>query len=123
MDTVKSNLYQAFASEPYDHLLRAIIVEVLEFLKSVTIMEERGPRGSGQPAKQVSELHAFRRRSNYYKAGAIVGLDETIVSLERMEGNVRLGVIETDHGIVALWLNEQGSISGVMIMKTAGTSS
>lgn len=114
---MKADLYQTLMSDAAEPRLSGVIANARGFLKAASIVGELGPSGSGQPAKEVSDLHAFRKRCGYYKDGAVIGLDETIESLALFEGDVNLGVIETDRGAVALWLDKRGSIVGVMITK------
>jgi hypothetical protein len=114
---MKTDLYQTLMSGAADPRLSRIVADAIEFLKRAVITGEHGPSGNGQPANQVSDLHAFRKRSGYYKDGAVVGLDETIESLALAGKNVRLGVIETNQGAVALWLDEHSLIVGLMITK------
>jgi hypothetical protein len=119
---MKTALYQTLLSNIAEPRLSGVIASAINFLRAATITAERGPSGNGQPAKQVSDLHAFRKRSGYYKDGAVVGLDETIESLALAEKNVRLGVIETDRGAVAIWFNEHEVIVGLMITKMIAKS-
>jgi hypothetical protein len=117
------NLYQTLISGDHDPRVVTVVAAAVDFLKAATITAERLPRGAGQNAGQCSVLHAFRKRSGYYREGAVIGLDETIESLAAENGNVRLGVFETDHGAVALWLNDQDIVVGVMITRIVAAPS
>src|SRR5690348_13049617 len=115
---MKNDLRQILAASTEEPSLRAIIAQAINFLDTAEIAGELGPNGTGQSAKQVSDLHAYRRKSGYYKEGAVLGLDETIASLAGAGSpNVHLGIIETRRGGVAIWLDDHGSIVGVLITK------
>ena len=100
--------------------LSGVIADAVDFLKTANITRQSDLKDTGT-AKDVGDLHAFRKRSGYYKEGAVLGLDETIESLASVKGNVRLGVIEADRGIVVIWIDEQDSIVGIFRMHTRGT--
>ena len=112
---MKSDLSQMLLAAVVDTRLSKIVAATVDFLNAVSVTGQNGPDGKGQTGKQVSDLHAFRKRSGYYKRGAVFGLDETIEALALVEENVRLGVIETDRGAVALWLDEHDEIVGVIL--------
>lgn len=98
--------------------LRGIIGEALNLLSTATVIEQSGPTGAGEPARQYSDIHAFRKQSGYYKSGAIAGLDETIELLARAgDKNVHGGVIETDRGFITVYFDDDGSIVGAMIAR------
>jgi hypothetical protein len=100
-----------------DPRLGGAIGEAIDFLSSSHIEKEEGPTGSGQSSKSVADLHAFRKRSGYYKANAVRGLDETIESLRSCDTLVRSRVIESSNGYVAIWLDDHELPLGVLIFR------
>jgi hypothetical protein len=71
----------------------------------------------GQPSSEVAETHEVRKKIGYYNKKYVLGLDETIAALRSRETEVRLSVVETDQGIVALWLDNQDSPCGITVLK------
>jgi len=94
-----------------------IIAIALNFMHSTRVDRDAEPTMLLQSSNSVAELHAFRKRSGYYKDGAVIGLDETIAALTENDVPVRAGLVETDKGYVATWLDEQDVPLGVMIFK------
>jgi len=97
--------------------LRSVIAEAIGFLSSSRIEREEGPTGSGESSASIADLHAFRKQSGYYKAGAVSGLEETIESLRSRNVDVRSRIVETSDGYVALWFDEQEMPLGVLIFR------
>ena len=101
----------------------SVIGVALDILSSANIERETAPNMLLQSSKAVAELHAFRKRSGYYKEGAVAGLDESIASLAERAVPVRAGLIETDQGYIGVWLDEQDCLLGVMVFPiTSGST-
>ena len=97
--------------------LGEVIAEAIDFLSSSEVVREEGPTGLGQPSRSIADLHAFRKRSGYYRANAVKGLDETIQSLAESDALVQSRVVETDEGYIAVWFDDQEVIMGVLIYR------
>lgn len=98
-----------------DQRFGRVIEVAIELLSSAKLERQSGPNLLLQSSRAVADLHAFRQRSGYYKKGAAVGLDETIEALAAHDVSVRLGVLETSKGDVAMWFDEQDALLGVMV--------
>jgi hypothetical protein len=98
-----------------DRRFGSAIQVAIGLLSSAKLERQSGPNLLLQSSRAVADLHAFRQRSGYYKEGAAVGLDETIEALAAHDVPVRLGVMETSKGYVAMWLDEQDALLGVMV--------
>ena len=96
--------------------LGPVISRAIAFIESAEVENIRGPNPLDQLSASVADLHAFRRRSGYYRAGAVDGLDETIGSLAVRNVPVGLAVVETRQGAVAVWLDDKDTVLGVMIL-------
>jgi hypothetical protein len=66
----------------------------LELLHTAKLIHESGPRGQGQSSRYLADMHAFRKRSGYYKEGAVIGLEETIFLMGRKDIRVHLRALE-----------------------------
>lgn len=71
---------------------------------------------SDVPAAQMLDTQELRRRIGYYRQDAVFGLDETIDGLRETDGDVRLGVIETDDGFVCLMAHTDALV-GLMVLR------
>lgn len=57
-----------------------------------------------------------RHRVGNLRAEAFRGIDETVRSLGAADFEVKLGLIETENGLVAIWLrNQQSQVAGVIV--------
>lgn len=108
---------QSLENHANDPLLGSVIREALDFISASRLEREDGPSGSGQSSKSVADLHAFRKRSGYYRPGAITGLDETISSLGHADSLVWSRVIETNKGYIAMWFDGQEKPRGILLFK------
>lgn len=108
-------LLEKYRDDPH---FGAVIAEAISFVNSVKILGGHLPEGAGQSSKSLAELHKFRKDSKYYTNDMVSGLEKTIEKLESDDVIVRLGVVETDHGHVALWVNSQDTLLGAMIFRT-----
>jgi len=93
-----------------------VIAVALGLLETAKVDRDPEPTPHLQSSRQISDLHAFRKRSGYYKERFIVGLDETIAALAEKDVPIRAGVVETDQGYIAVWLDERDSPLGVMVI-------
>jgi hypothetical protein len=115
-------LIQVLRNHTDDPRFGQIIGEAIDFVLSSTIERQHPPTEPGQSSKSVADIHAFRKRSGYYVNATVIGLDATIDALSSVDTLVRLGVIETNQGSVAVWLNEHDAPMGVMILMSKSPS-
>lgn len=113
-----SELIERLRSHAADPRFGVLIAEAIDFVSLSSTIREDTPSGPGQPAESIAKIHAFRKRSGYYAKASIVGLDETIEALSNGgDTPVRLGVIETNRGTVAAWLDARDVPLGLLILK------
>jgi len=112
-----NELLGAIKSHTGDPRFGRIVSQAIDFVSSSTVEREHLSSGRGLSSKSVAEIHAFRKRSGYYAKASILGLDETIAALRNTDTLVRMGVIETNRGVVATWLDEHDTLLGVMVFK------
>jgi hypothetical protein len=110
-------LHQLLVSNSKNEKWRDVVAAALRMIAEANTDSELGPSGAGQSAKEVAELHAFRRSVGYYKPGSAVGLEHAIESLNGMPGRVHLGVIETDRGVISMWLDDQNALVGIIVVR------
>jgi hypothetical protein len=96
----------------------AVAEEALRFIDASPLNSQHSAT-QGQSSTAVAEMYKLRKKIGNIEDGTICGLDETIASLGEQDVEVRLGVIETDRGWVALWLvDDQNYPAGIMILKS-----
>ena len=115
---MESRIIQILTDHADDTRFAPIIAIALNLIHSARVDRDAEPTMLLQSSKSVAELHAFRKRSGYYKDSAVIRLDDTIAALTENDVPVRAGLVETDKGYVATWLDEQDSLLGVMIFST-----
>jgi hypothetical protein len=72
----------------------------------------------GQSSLAVVRMYEIRRSLQKFKPEAFIGLDESIEYLREHNVRVHLGVIETEKGVVSLWLAEKSNVPlGIVIAK------
>ena len=114
---IEFDLDKILVENTSNSLFGDVVRGIINFLNSATGRQAHGPSGNGQMSKELSELHAFRKRSGYYKEGVLLGLDETIESLGCCDMLVRTAVFEFDQGLVALWLDDQRMLRGLFLAR------
>jgi hypothetical protein len=98
-----------------DEGLGPIINEAIEFARDASVKWWRSP-GTGQPSFSVAKTYRTRIGNKKYKKEAFSGMEESILSLAAKDVTVHLSVIETDKGVVSVWLeNEHGPPVGIVI--------
>jgi hypothetical protein len=112
---MEGRMIQILRDHADDTRFAPIIAIALNLIHSARVERDGEPTMLLQSSRSVAELHAFRKQSGYYKDGAVIGLDETIAALTESDVPVRAGLVETDKGYVATWLDERDSPLGVMI--------
>lgn len=74
--------------------------------------------GPGQSSLAVVRMYEIRKGLKNFKSNAFVGLEESIKCLRECGVGVHLSVIETEKGIISLWLAEEsGLLLGIVIAK------
>src|ERR1700733_7945990 len=111
------DLNQIFAENMSNPFFGDVVREIVNFLNGATAKQVHGPSGNWQMSNDVSELYAFRKRIGYCKLGAFLGLNETIEALGCCSLLVQGSAIVFDHGLVALWLDDQHVLRGLFLAK------
>jgi hypothetical protein len=65
--------------------------------------------GPGQSSLAVVRMYEIRKSLRNFRKSAFIGLDESIESLRKRDVNVHLSAIETEKGVVSLWLTDESS--------------
>lgn len=110
-----TQLLQRGVSDPR---FESVSREAMSLLNASLIDRINGPSGPGQSSRSLADLHEFRKKSKYYKA-IVPGLDETISSLKEHDRTVHSRVIELDGSFIAVWLDSQDDLAGIMIFRKA----
>jgi hypothetical protein len=111
--------------EPFDVLKRAVSDRKLGLIAEEAIRfvgddhyQARRSSGSGQSSVSIVRMYKVRMGLVNFRASAFVGLDETIETLGQQEVTVHLSVIETERGVISLWLADPlGPPLGIVIAK------
>ena len=100
-----------------DPIWRSAAEQALEIMEGVGV-ENQNSSTHLQSSKAVGDMHANRKRGDFYKQPGPLGLDETIVALCTEDVEVRLSYVETDRGTVAFWLSECPVVlRGLLVLK------
>jgi hypothetical protein len=98
-----------------DSRLGPIVREALKFLRGAEFVFHQSPR-RGQSSLSVARMYSIRMK-RIMKPG-IVGLEESIRSLEQREITVCLSVVETEKGLISVWLEKDSAkLIAVVVMK------
>lgn len=100
-----------------DSKLGMIAKEALRFVEGAKckFLQADGP---GQSSFAVVRMYEIRRSLKKFKPDAFIGLMESIESLRECDVNVHLSVVETELGVISLWLTRQpDSLLGIVISK------
>ncbi len=72
----------------------------------------------GQSSLSVVRMYEIRKSLKKFQRDAFIGLEESIESLRQRDMNVHLCAIETEKGVISLWLTDERSPpAGVIIAK------
>ena len=88
--------------------LGSIATQALRFLEDAQCRFLQSP-GPGQSSLSVVRMYEIRKSLKGFHQHAFMGLDESIASLSERDVNVHLSVIETEKGLVSLWLTDQSN--------------
>jgi len=100
-----------------DEKLGAIVRETLEFIKGASVKSWQSP-GTGQSSFSVARMYKVRMKQKTYRPEAFIGIEESVSSLSIRDITVHLSVIETDQGVVSVWLtDDQGPPIGIVVGK------
>lgn len=83
-----------------------VIKQVLKFLEGSKYKQLQSP-GKGQSSLGVARMYDVRQGLSNFKAHAFVGLSEAIKRLKSQDVVVHLCVLETDRGLVSIWVDEK----------------
>jgi hypothetical protein len=103
-----------------DAKLGSVFTEALQFVEGseFKFLQSSGP---GQSSRSVVRMYKIRMGLPNFKRYAFVGLEESIKSPSEREITVHLSVIETEKGVISLWLADSlGPPLGIVIAKFAG---
>jgi len=99
--------------------LGAVAREALQFVER-SEFKFRQSRGPGQSSHSVVRMYKVRMGLEKFKKDAFTGLEESIQSLSEREVTVHLSVIETEKGLISVWLaDSSGPPIGIVIAKFA----
>jgi hypothetical protein len=102
-----------------DPRLGHVATRALQFLEGTHYKLLQTP-GPGQPANSVVRMYEVRKTLKNFRPDAFFGLQESIDSLQQCNANVHLAAIETEKGIISLWMTEEPSaLYGVVIAEFA----
>ena len=88
--------------------LGSISRQVLQFVEGTQCKFLQSP-GPGQSSRSVVRMYEIRKGLNGFHSNAFVGLQESIESLNQRDVTVHLSVIETEKGVVSVWLVDEAS--------------
>ena len=97
--------------------LGSVASQALHFLEG-TQCKFLHSSGRGQSSLWVARMYEIRKSLEKFRRDAFFGLEESIESLRQVDVNVHLWAIETEKGIVSVWLMDESSPPvGVVIAK------
>ncbi|MGB9330140.1 MAG: hypothetical protein WCB10_05170 [Steroidobacteraceae bacterium] len=100
-----------------DPKLGAVAREALQFIEGSEFRFQQSP-GPGQSSHSIVRMYKIRMHLPKFKRDAFIGLEESIKSLSEHEITVHLSVIETEKGVVSVWLaDSSGPPLGIVIAK------
>jgi hypothetical protein len=100
-----------------DAKLGNVAREALQFVEGseFKFLQSLGP---GQSSHSVVRMYKIRMGLAKFKRDAFFGLEETIKVLNEQEVTVHLSVIETEKGVISLWLVDSSAPpAGIVIAK------
>lgn len=88
--------------------LGSVAKQALRFLEGAQckFLQSSGP---GQSSISVVRMYEIRKSLEKFRRSAFVGLEESIESLRKRDVNVHLSAIETEKGIISLWITDESS--------------
>ncbi len=100
-----------------DAELGGVARAALQFVEASEVRLLQCP-GPGQSSGSVVRMYKIRMGLPKFKSDAFIGLEESIKSLGQHEVTVHLSVIETEKGVISLWLGDSsGTPAGIVIAK------
>jgi len=113
---MSNDLIKILESHQNDQLLGSLAKEAVEFIRGSTIKYSRSS-GSGHSSLSIAKIYKLRLKRKTKRPGAVLGLEESISSLSAQDVTVYLSHIETDRGIVAIWLSEdQSNLAAIVLL-------
>jgi len=101
----------------HDPELGVVAKQALQFLDGAECKFLQSP-GPGQSSLAVVRMYEIRKSLKRFQRSAFIGLEESIRSLGERDVNVHLSVIETEKGVVSIWLaNESSRPVGIIVAK------
>jgi hypothetical protein len=97
--------------------LGPVVKQALQFLEGAKFkfLQSSGP---GQSSLSVVRMYEVRKGLKRFQRNAFLGLEESIESLRKRDINVHLSAIETEKGVISIWLTDDVSPPvGVVIVK------
>jgi hypothetical protein len=88
--------------------LGAIAKQALQFIEGAQSRVLQSP-GPGESSLAVVRMYEIRKSLKKFQQNAFIGLDESIESLRKRDVKVHLSAIETEKGVVSLWLTDESS--------------
>jgi hypothetical protein len=77
------------------------------------------PSGGGQSSFDIAETYRLRMSLDKFKKENFSGLEESIECLSRDDVTVHLCVVESENGVIALWLTDHSSVPvSVVVIKS-----
>lgn len=101
----------------HEPALGSVAKQAIGFLESAECKFLQSP-GPGQSSFDVVRMYEIRMSLKKFRRDAFIGLEESIKSLGERDINVHLAVIETEKGLISIWLaDETDSPMGIIITK------
>jgi hypothetical protein len=114
---MSDHLLNILAANQNDEKLGTVAKEALEFVKGTTVKSWQSP-GTGQSSLSVANIYKIRMKHETYRPEAFLGLEDSISSLAAKDVTVHLSVIETEQGLVSVWLvDDQSPPVGIIVGK------
>ena len=111
------DLLNILAASRHNKKLGSVAKEALEFVKGTTVKYWRSP-GTGHSSLSIANIYRIRMGLETYRPEAFLGLEDSISSLTAKDVMVHLSVIETEQGVVSIWLvDDQSPPVGIVIGK------
>jgi hypothetical protein len=91
-----------------DARLGAIAAQALQFIDGSPYKVLHTP-GSGESSLSIVRMWEIRRSLKGFNHSAFVGLEESLACLRERDVAVHLAVIETERGLVSLWVVDEAN--------------
>lgn len=73
--------------------------------------------GPGQSSLSIAKIYKIRMKHKTFRPEAFEGLEQSIEALDAKDVIVRLAAVETDKGVVSVWLNGDDEPVGIVVGK------